>query len=249
LSDPAWPKVKERYLTGQFKSLAQVAAHVGTTVDSRGFKGATAGWARERRDLAPAISTRTAEQLTKDGAVAKIRDIYADALAAHYALVDIIFDSAEHCRERWADPDKSPWHTQMAAAAAIDLAKAMEKILPAIKGLENLQGVHKIFDDLAEGKKDIVAAALELAKLGVTLPKPIEILLTRHKAEETPLDEGDLITDEAIMARRAEILAAIQTERAELVPERRRMVARLKKEAADSFEAQAALEKPHKEEK
>jgi hypothetical protein len=238
LSDPAWPKVKERYLTGQFKSLAQVAAHVGTTVDSRGFKGATAGWARERRDLAPAISTRTAEQLSKDGATAAVRDLYAEALAAHYKLLDLVIDSAENAMFRWKKRDETQWHTQMGAAAALDLAKAMAQLLPAIKGLENLQAIHKIFDDLSAGG-DIVVAALELAKLGVALPKPVEILLTKHKPEEVPPDDGMIVTDEEIMRRRDELLGQIQRERTDFVAERKRVVAELKAGLKDSFDPKA----------
>jgi hypothetical protein len=245
LSDPAWPELHDAYVCGKFRSLSAVAARVGTTVDSRGFKEATRGWAKERRELAPAVQTKTAEQLTRAGAVAKVRDLYAEALAAHYALLDIIFDSAEHCRERWTDPDKSPWHTQMAAQAALDLAKAMEKILPAIKGLENLKAIHKIFDNLSAGG-DIVTAALDLARLGVAMPKPIEILLARHKPDETPPDDGETVTDEAIMKRRAELLAQIENERVDFVPERKRMVAKLKAETADSFKAQANIEKKEK---
>jgi hypothetical protein len=235
LSDPAWPELHDAYVCGKFRSLSAVAARVGTTVDARGFKEATQGWAKERRELAPAVQTKTAEQLTKAGAIATVRDIYAEALVAHYHLLDIILDSAEHCRDRWTDPDKSPWHTQMGAQAALDLAKAMEKILPAIKGLENLKAIHKIFDNLSAGG-DIVTAALDLARLGVAMPKPIEILLTRHKAEEAPPDDGMIVTDEEIMKRREELLAAIQGERVEFVPERKRMVTKLKAEIRDSFQ-------------
>ncbi len=241
LSDPAWPKLHDGYICGKFKSLAAVAAHVGTTVDSRGFKQATAGWAKERRELKPAVSTRTAEQLAESGATAVVRDLYAEALAAHYKLLDLVIDSAENAMFRWKKKDDTQWHTQMGAVAALDLARAMEKIIPAIRGLENLKAIHKIFDDLSAGG-DIVAAALELAKLGVTLPKPVEILLTKHKPEEVPPDDGMIVTDEEIMRRRAELLAGIETERTDFVKQRKKQVAQLKAETADSF-AQPSLKK------
>jgi hypothetical protein len=162
--------------------------------------------------------------------------------------LDLVTDSANNAILRWKKRDETPWHTQMGAAAALDLARAMERILPAIKGLENLQGIHKIFDDLSAGG-DIVTAALELAKLGVAMPKPVEILLTKHKPDEVPPDDGTVVTDEEIMRRRAELLEQIQNERIEFVPARRRMVAKLKAETADSFQAQADIEKQPKKEK
>jgi hypothetical protein len=237
MADEKWPALHDAFVQGRFASLSDVARHLGLRPDHKGFREAVKGWRDERRALAPAIATKTAEALAQDGAAAKIRDIYSEALAAHYKLMDLVTDSAINAGDRWKKKDETQWHTQMAAAAAIDLAKAMEKILPAIKGLENLQGVHKIFDNLsADG--DIVTAALELAKLGVTMPKPIEILLTKHKAEEAPPDDGTVVTDEEIMKRRAELLGEIQGEKDGFVPERRRLVAELKAGLKDSFEAQ-----------
>jgi hypothetical protein len=238
LADEQWPALHDAYVKGRFASLSDVARHLGLRPDHKGFREAVKGWRHERRALAPAISTRTAEQLSKDGATAAVRDLYADALVAHYHLLDIILDSAEHCGERWKKRDETQWHTQMGAAAALDLARAMEKIIPAIRGLENLKAIHKIFDNLSAGG-DIVTAALELAKLGVTLPRPIEILLTRHKPEEAPPDDGMLVTDEEIMRRRAELLEQIQGERTDFVAERKRVVAELKAGLKDSFDPKA----------
>jgi hypothetical protein len=234
LADPQWPALRAAYTTGKFASLSDVARHLGLRPDHRGFRQAVAGWRDERSRLAPAISARTVEAVVEYGATAKVRDIYAEALAAHFSLLDIVTESAKFCKTRWSEPDKTPWHSQMAAQAAMDLSKAMEKILPAIKGLENLQAIHSIFDDLSAGG-DIVKAAFDLAKLGVTMPKPIEIMLTKHKPDDTSPDDGEVISDAAIMARRAELLEEIQTERVEFVRERKKLVAELRNEAKDSF--------------
>jgi len=245
LADPQWPALRDAYVTGKLKSLRDVARHLNLRPDNRGFREATKGWLEERRALVPAIATKTAEQLAKDGAAVQIRDLYAEALVAHYHLLDIVLDCAENCQKRWQEPDKTPWHSQMAAAAVLDLAKAIEKLLPAIKGLENLKAIHAIFDELSAGKIDIVKAALDLARLGVALPKPIEILLTKHQVDDAPPDDGVVISDAAIMARRAELLAEIQTEKIDFVPQRKRLVAELKAElkSSDSFAAQSKIEK------
>jgi hypothetical protein len=240
-ADPGWPDLHDAYVQGKFASLSDVARHLGLRPDHRGFREAAKGWRDERRALAPAVSTRTVEQLAHAGAVARVRDLYAEALVAYYSLLDLVTDSALNAKERWKDRDKTPWHTQMAAQAAMDLAKAMAQLLPAIKGLENLRLIHEIFDNLSAGG-DIVKAALELAKLGVSLPKPVEILLAKHKTEEVSPDDGTVVTDEEIMRRRAEMLAEIQRERTEFVPERKKIVAELKAATADSFRAQREIE-------
>jgi len=132
----------------------------------------------------------------------------------------------------------------MTAAAAGELSRTMAQILPAIRGLESLKTVHRIFDDLGNGKIDVVKAAFELAKLGVAMPEPIKILLSKHKADELPPDDGEVITDEMIMQRRAEIMRQIETERAVFVPARKEEVIELKKElsGSDSFKIQQDLE-------
>lgn len=238
---PDWAQLKQDYLSWRYATIREVAVAIGWNYMGTGFREATAGWRAERAKLPRPGLPATLDALARERAVQKARDLYADALSAHYKLLDLVTDSAENAKGRWKKCDDTQWHTQMGAAAAIELAKAMEKILPAIKGLENLQGIHKIFDDLSAGG-DIVTAALELAKLGVAMPKPVEILLTKHKPEEVPPDDGMIVTDEEIMKRRAELLAEIRTERVEFVAERKRVVAELKSETADSFKAQREID-------
>ncbi len=240
-NDPHWPAIRDAFFRWEFQSLADVARHIGRRPDDRIFKRATAGWAELRNETEKAAFPLTVDALAKERAVQKVQDLYAQILAAHYRLADFVTGIADKCEDKLTDDVvfKTPWHTQMAIQTAIDLHKAMEKIVPAIKGLESLKAVHQVFDDLADGKIDVVRAAFDLAKLGVVMPKPIEILLTKHKADELPPEEGDwIVTDEAIMRRRAELLAEIETERVEFVNERKRIVAELKSKTADSFKAQ-----------
>lgn len=238
---PDWEQLKRDYLTWRYATIREVAVAIGWNYMGTGFREATAGWRAERAKLPRPGLPATLDALARERAVQKARDLYADALAAHYKLMDLVTDSALNAGDRWKKKDDTQWHTQMGAAAATELAKAMEKIIPAIKGLENLRCIHKIFDDLG-ASGDIVTAALDLAKLGVALPKPVEILLTKHKPEEVPPDDGMIVTDEEIMRRRAELLAEIRTERVEFVAERKRVVAKLKAETADSFKAQKEID-------
>lgn len=233
-----WHRIKREYMSWKYATLSEIASFVGVHPSDREFRAATAGWRAQREKLPPPDLPTSLDEIARSRAAQRARDIYAEALSAHYKLLDIVKDSAENALDRWKEPDKSPWHTQMAAQATMDLSKALEKILPAIKGLENLRAVHMIFDDLGEGKIDIVQAALDFARLGVLLPKPIEIMLTKHKPEEAKIEDGELITDEAIMARRAQLLEEIHTERIEFVRERKKMVSELKAETSDSFKAQ-----------
>jgi hypothetical protein len=220
----------------KFKSLVEVARYVGQNPNSKSFAKKVAGWHKERGKVEIASNSKMLNVLAKKRVVQKIQDLYAQILAAHYQLADFVTGMVEKCQDKMTDDlvFKSPWHLQMSAQAAIDLQKAMEKIVPAIKGLEGLKAVHQIFDDLADNRIDIVRAAFDLAKLGVALPKPIEILLTKHKAEELPPDDGEYITDEIILKRRAELLTEIETERVEFVRERRKVVEQLKQETARS---------------
>jgi hypothetical protein len=237
---PDWQVIKKDYMEWRYATLAEVAADVGVHYNNSDFKTLTAGWKSQRSKLPKPDLPACLDALAKERAVQKAQDIYADALEIQYCMMDLLKKTSK-CRGVWGEPDKSPWHSQMAIQVAIDMQKALEKIMPAIKGLENLQAVHVIFDELSAGG-DIVKAAFELAKLGVTMPKPIEIMLTKHKPDDAPPDDGQLITDEAIMARRAELLAEIQTERVEFVRERKKLVATLKAETTDSFKAQKEVE-------
>lgn len=241
-----WAPIKAAYLARRFETLTDVAAHVGMSPGTSAFRKAVAGWNKERSSLKapPPPLEKALDMLAQQRAADKIRDIFAEALAVHYQVLDVVKRSAKNSGS-WKDPDKTPWHSHMAIQFSIDTVKAMKEILPAIKGLESLQSIHKIFDGLQDGSMDLPHAAIEFARLGVTLPKPIEILLTRYKPEEELPDAGDEITDEMIMARRAELLAEIETERVEFVRERKRVVASLKEETAgaDSFAAQAREER------
>ena len=243
LNDPGWPAVREAYLTFKCKSLNDVARRLGVRKDHRGFREAVRGWAKERKALQPAVAVKTAEEISAAGGIQKVRDLNASALAALYRLAALLAEVSRSWKV-WAADIRTPWHAQMAAQAAIDLSKAMDKILPAIKGLEGLKKVNRIFSDLSENRIDVVRAALDLAILGVALPKPIEIMLSKHRPEELPPDSGDEITQEQIMARRAEMLAEIETEREDFVRERKQLVARLRDETSgsDSFAAQALEE-------
>jgi hypothetical protein len=238
---PDWEEIKKDYLSWRYATLKEVGLHIGMNSREKSFRDATAGWKAQRAKLPKPDLPASLDALAQERAVQKAQDIYADALEIHYSMLALLKKTSS-CRDAWAEPDKSPWHSQMAIQVAIDMQKALEKIVPAIKGLESLRAIHKIFDDLSDGKIDIVHAALDMAKLGVTMPKPIEIMLTKHKPDDAPPDDGQLITDEAIMARRAELLAEIQTERVEFVRERKRVVAALKAETTDSFKAQQEVE-------
>ncbi|MFH1984796.1 MAG: hypothetical protein ABIL58_23390 [Pseudomonadota bacterium] len=234
---PDWPKIKESYLSWKFASLAEVARHVGLHWSAKEFRAATAGW-KTTRDAAEKPSMVVAvDQLAKERGAQRVRDIYAEALVIHYRMMDIL-EKTSKCRNEWKAPDASPWHSQMAVTMVIDMTKALERILPAIRGLESLGCVHEIFDRVIDGTKDVTTAALELAKLGIAMPKPIEIMLSKQKVEETPPPAGDEITTEKIMQRRLEILAEIDTERVEFVRERKRLVAELKTENRGSFEVE-----------
>ena len=246
---PDWAAIKEAFLSWKFATLSDVARHVGMHPNLKSFRQLTAGWHKERGKLKAPVLAKTLDILVQERAVDQVRDLYAQILAAHYRLIDFLTDIAENCQiklgeQRW----KTPWHVQMSAQAAIDLARAMERIVPVIRGLENLQAVHEIFDRLSSNEIGVDVAAIDLARLGVALPRPIEILLTKHTPEELPAVE-DEITEEMIMAKRAEMLSEINTERVTFVRERKQLVARLKEETtgSDSFAAQALEEQTKKD--
>ena len=236
--------IKAAFFRWEFKTLAAVARYLGIRPDSRAFKAATAGWKDERAAIeAPALG-KTLAVLSDERAAEKLRDLYVDALATYYRLWDIICEASKSF-SGWKEPHKTPWASQAVAAAVIETSKAMERLMPAIRGLENLRVVQNIFDDLTDGKTDIVQASLALAKLGVALPRPVEIMLSRHKPDESPPDDGEYITDAMILERRAKILAQIETERTDFVQQRKEEVRLLKAETADSFKVQKEIETEH----
>ena len=163
VTTPDWPALQADYLAWRFASLAEVARNVGMHWRSKEFREATAGWKAARDAVEKPALPKTIEMLAQERAAQKVRDIYVEALVIHYRMMDLL-EKTSKCRDAWKEPDKTPWHSQMAVAVAIDMQRAIEKILPAIRGLENLQAVHRIFDRLQGGEIDITEAAIDFCK-------------------------------------------------------------------------------------
>ena len=78
---------------------------------------------------------------------------------------------------------------------------------------------------------------IEFLKLGMKIPKALEIMLQKGVGDEPLPDEGEEITTERIMARRKQLLDDIDLQRTEFVTARTKESEELKKEMAgkDSF--------------
>lgn len=240
---PNWPAIRDAYLAWKFASLAEVSRYVGMHHRSKAFRNATAGW-KAARDAAerPGLPI-TIEALAKQRAADKARGLCAEILAIHYNLLDLLGEVSKGYK-KWEDAHKSPWFSREAVRFVIDMQTALEKLLPNVQGLQKLKQVQQIFQGLKAGGMDINQAAIEFAMLGVDMPKPLEIMLTNYQPEDEPLNDGEEITDEMIMKRRARLMMEIEEERTGFVTERKQVVAEMKKEMAgsDSFAAQAALQ-------
>jgi hypothetical protein len=225
-----WSKFKVEFMKGEHKTLSALARAYGIDPVNKIFRNNTKGWLKERREVSAETAKKTVENLIKDRAADNARDMYAEILLNQWLLMDVLNDAAA-ARKDWK-PLKSPHTCREAANFVIDMQKAFEQIMPNLQGLEKMNEIRTIFDGLSDGNMDIAEAAIELVKLGVTMPEPLKMMLQKHQPEEVVPDDGDEITEEQILAKRQEMLAEIEVERTEFVTERKREVVLIKEELA-----------------
>ena len=223
-----WPVLKTEFTTGNFPSLSAFARSKGISPTSAYFRRMTAGWRKDRDNLQIISEAKTQEKLVDGKAAEKYQDIYTHALVIQIQLFELLQYLA-HSTSTWG-PITGPADALEGAKFIHEMQRVLEKILPGIRGLQMLHEVNHLFDQLAEEKIDITKAAIEFMRLGINLPKPMEIMLARHQPAEPEPDDADLITDEQILARRQELMAEIEQERVEVVADRQKYVADLKKQ-------------------
>ena len=233
-----WPAMKTEFLTGDFPSLSAFARFKSISPTSAYFRRMTKGWKGEKVKTGIVFAAKTKDRFI-DGKVAeRYGDIYTHALLIQIQLFELLEKLAKST-SIWK-PAKGPAEAIEAARFVVEMQKAIERILPAIRGLEKLTEVNRLFDQLADEKIDITKAAIEFMRLGINLPRPMEIMLSKQQPAEPELDDGDLISDDTILARRQELLSEIEQERKTIVTERTKYVANLKErlKGNDSFAAQ-----------
>ncbi len=223
-----WPAMRAEFMGGDFPSLSAFARSKGISPTSTSFRKMTAGWLKEKNKVGAILSTKIQDKLI-DGQVAeKFQDIYAKALIFQAQLFEL-WGRLAHTSTTWAAA-KTPSQGLETARFLSEMQKTFERLIPNIKGLEKLSDVNAVFDQLQQEKIDVPQAAIEITKMGVRLPKPMEIMLSRHQPAEPEPDDADMISDDAIIARRQELLAEIEQERVDVVADRKKYVADLKKQ-------------------
>lgn len=226
-------------MLGQFDTLSDLARHCGIHPSSNFFLKKTTGWTSERDKIRQAADRMAANLMAESQALTKIRHIHADALAAHIQLFELM-EALSAAAKDWTYD--TPAKGLMGAKFVSEMQDAFAKILPAIQGLHQLASVNKVFDRLGAGEFDPAKASIELLKMGVALPKPLEIMLAKHKPDEDAEYEDDgQIDDAKILERRRTMLLEIEEEKKRLIPERTEFVNKLKAERKemDSFTAEA----------
>ncbi len=234
-----WTQLKSDFMAGKHKTISDLARHCGLHASSSFFRKKTAGWTAERAKIEQKVDAAVVDRLVESGVARKIRNLYADALVAYVQIFEAM-EAMTHDPEKWTG-DKTPERSWMGAKFLNELRDGITKILPVIKGLEKLEDINKIFDSLSANEIDITQASLALVRLGVSLPKPLEIMLSKHVPDEVVPDDGEEINEATILERRRTMLLEIEEEKKRLIPDREAFVNRLKAERKemDSFTAEA----------
>ena len=230
-----WDALKTDYMLGNYSSLSDFARTHGIAPKSESFRKKTATWKDEKEKIGSIFEAKIREALL-DGQVAeKYRSIHAHAFRVHLALFDLWQEVGE-AAATWGAPETPEAGIKIAMFIS-RMQKAVADLLPSIHGLGQLSEINAIFDQLSEGKIDIAQVSIELMKLGIQLPRALEILLTKHVPMEPEPDEGDWITEQKILEKRREMrLAEIEHERTHFVAERTEYVNGLKREMKGSWD-------------
>jgi len=224
-----WDAAHKDYLSGNYSSLSDFARKYGLNPQGYYFRKKTKTWNKDREEVLKKANKKVVSILANKEAADKVRDWHADILKMHWELFDAL-QYASEASSGWKDKAKTPSTAREVVGFVIDMQKAIEKIMPNIKGLENVADIAKVFDGLSDGSMDIETAAIEFLHMGVALPEPLKIMLQKHHQEEPTQEDGDEITEADILARRREMMMAIETERTEFVHERTLAVVQIKDE-------------------
>lgn len=233
-----WDALKTQFMLGKFSTISDLARHCGLHPSSSFFRKKTAGWADERAKIEQTANQVAADLLAESQAMAKIRTVHVDALAAHLQLFELMGQLSAQSKDWSYD---TPVKGLMGAKFVSEMQDTFTKILPAIQGLHQLASVNGVFDRLSAGEIDPTKASLELLKMGVVLPRPLEIMLSRHIPDDAIEDDSAQIDEARILERRRTMLLEIEEEKSRLIPERTAFVNKLKEErkSLDSFTAEA----------
>jgi hypothetical protein len=225
-----WSTIKAGFMKNEYKNLSVLARAYGINPNNYKFRKRTKGWLKERLAISTKTSIKTIQNLIETRAADKARDMYTEILAAQWRLMDALAIAAESV-SMWKTID-TPYAAGAVATYALNMQSVFEKIMPNLQGLVKMEEMRNIFDGLADNTMDIEQAALGFVKLGIQMPEPLKMMLQKHKPEEVPPDDGDEISEEQILAKREKMLQEIETERIDFVTERKRDVAKIKKELA-----------------
>ena len=202
-----WGALKTEFIAGDYASATEFGRKHGMNPNAHGFKKATRGWRAEKARMRHVFDSKTRDMLIDEQVAERYQDIYAKALIFHLQLFELL-ESLAKSSANW-EPIQGPAEALEAAKFVSEMQRAIERILPAIRGLEKLAEVNRLFDQLANEKIDITRAAIEFMRLGINLPRPMEIMLSKQQPTEPEPNDGDLISDDTILARRQELLSEI----------------------------------------
>ena len=229
------------FLHGNWKTLSAFARDKGIKPSSSHFRKKSKTWLREKKILGKKVDQAVVKNLTKKRAEQKTRDVYDQIRALEWNLLDAA-DFISDSISDWA-PIKSVSGCYYAALCIKEMHAVLKEIGPFLQELEHAFQVSKVFDNLDAGKIDIDQATIQFMKLGIKVPKIMQIMLSKG-IDRVVEDNGEMISQEKIVAYRKEHLALIEAQRRDFVPLRVREVAELKAELSDrdSFAAQKAIE-------
>lgn len=240
-----WGRLEAEFVTGDYKSVAEFARELGVPRRSEFYKRSKK-WVKKKQEVEKQISAGVAELVRDNGISERFQAVYAKLADMQLNILDVLADAAE-AATLWREEKK--YHSPYSALAAFQCAehcqKALSMLLPSLQSLRHVNEINKIYSDLIGEKIDVPTAAVELTQLGVILPRAIDVLLSKGIGEDAKEAENvELISLEAILARRKEMLAEIEHERLVFVPARQSEIAQIKDalKSSDSFAAQKELE-------
>jgi hypothetical protein len=181
-------------------------------------------------DVSPEEATEIVKQVSNSRLVA----VHAKVLAILCSNLNQLEDIQAKVRARDADGNFIiKIETQLDAKTSVqvvnEITRGLQEIMPFIVELQERAGLDKIISKLQNREYDVTQAAIEISRIGSSLPEALRIMLSKtppvmiaNNFEVTNLDELD--------QRALEALKQVQWQHECFLPQRRDEVTELKKE-------------------
>ena len=240
-----WAALKVEFMRGQWDTIAGFIKAKNIRMTSH-IRKTTNGWIQAKEAFRARAAEIAADKLLNDCAEDLIIDTQKSIRGIYLGMLQGIKTMSDGLKNLKVEEVCTAEEIYFTARGIKALCEAAEKIEPRINAMERMAEFSSIMGNLESGAVTIDSAILRFIRLGIRVPRAMEIMLSRP-AEEIPPDDAEIISVEKIMENRKEIYARLEQQRLEFVPQRMEEVRELKNELADkdSFAAQKLEDGDH----